>query len=56
MVPTFEAAFSPGDIEQVMALYEPDSVVVAQPSQTVAGTAAVREALLGYLAVRGKGL
>ena len=56
MVPTFEAAFNSGDIEQIMALYEPDSVVVPQPSQTVAGTAAVRGALPGYLAVRGKGL
>jgi len=54
MVPTFEAAFNSRDIEQLMALYEPDCVLVPQPGQTVAGTAAIREALLGFLAVRGQ--
>jgi uncharacterized protein (TIGR02246 family) len=54
MVPTFEAAFNSGDIEQVMALYEPDCVLVPQPGQTVAGTAAIRAALVGFLAVRGQ--
>jgi uncharacterized protein (TIGR02246 family) len=54
MVPTFEAAFNTGDIEQVMALYEPDCVLVPEPGQQVAGTAAIRDALLGFLAVKGK--
>jgi uncharacterized protein (TIGR02246 family) len=54
MVPTWEAAFNTGDVEQVMALYEPDCILVPQPGQTVAGTAAVREALLGFLAVKGQ--
>jgi uncharacterized protein (TIGR02246 family) len=52
MVPTFEAAFNSGDVEQVMALYEPDSVLVAQPGQTVAGPAAIREALFAFLSPR----
>ena len=54
MARTWEAAFNTGDVEQVMALYESDCILVPQPGQTVAGTAAVREALLGFLAVKGQ--
>src|SRR5262245_20749799 len=52
MVPTFKAAFNTGDIEQVMALYEPGCVLVPEPGQTVTGTAAIHEALLGFLALK----
>ena len=54
MPQTFEAAFNTGDIDQVVALYEPDCVLVPTPGQTVRGTAAIRESLQGFLAVRGQ--
>jgi uncharacterized protein (TIGR02246 family) len=52
MPATFEQAFNSGDIEQVMALYEPDAVLVPEPGQVVKGTPAVREALLRFLALK----
>jgi uncharacterized protein (TIGR02246 family) len=51
---TWEAAFNTGDIDQVMALYEADAVLVPEPGKKVAGSAAIREALLGFLAVKGQ--
>jgi uncharacterized protein (TIGR02246 family) len=50
----FESAFNTGDIDQVMQLYEAECVLVPTPGQIVTGTAAIREALLGFLAVRGQ--
>lgn|SRR5437879_6037435 len=52
MPATFESAFNTGDIDQVLALYEPDAVLVPEPGQVVHGTAAIREALLGFLALK----
>jgi uncharacterized protein (TIGR02246 family) len=52
MPATFEAAFNTGDIDQVMQLYEADAVLVPQPGQVVNGTPAIREALLGFLALK----
>jgi ketosteroid isomerase-like protein len=40
MPATFETAFNTGDIEQVLALYEADAVVVPQPGQEVRGSTA----------------
>ena len=54
MASTFEAAFNSGDVDEVMALYESECVFVPAPGQTVSGTAATREALLGFLATRGQ--
>ena len=48
MPAAFEGAFNTGDIEQVLALYEPDAVLVPQPGQVVHGTAAIREAFSGF--------
>ena len=45
---TFEQAFNSGDIEEVLALYQRDAVLVPQPGQVVHGIAAIREALPGF--------
>jgi uncharacterized protein (TIGR02246 family) len=52
MASTFESAFNTGDIEQVMALYEPDAVLIPEPGQVVHGVAAAREVLTGFLALK----
>lgn len=54
MAQSFTAAFNSGNVESVMALYEPDAVLVPQPGATSRGTAAIREALNGFLALKGK--
>jgi ketosteroid isomerase-like protein len=52
MPAAFEQAFHSGDIQQVLALYEGAAVLVAQPGQVVHGTAAIREALQGFLSLK----
>jgi uncharacterized protein (TIGR02246 family) len=37
-----------------MALYTPDATLGPQPGQVVTGQAAIREALQGFLALKGK--
>jgi ketosteroid isomerase-like protein len=54
MPATWEAMFNTCDVEPVMTLYERDCLLVPQAGQQVAGTAAVREALPGFFAVKGK--
>lgn len=50
----FQDAFNAGDIDRLMMLYEPDSVLVPQPRSVVQGSQQVRAALEGYLALRGR--
>jgi uncharacterized protein (TIGR02246 family) len=50
----FEDAFNAGDIDGLMVLYEPDSVLVPQPGSVVQGSEQVRAALEGYLALQGR--
>jgi uncharacterized protein (TIGR02246 family) len=50
----FVAAFNAGDAEALMALYEPRASLVAQPGQVVTGTAPLRAALDGFLALKGR--
>ena len=45
--------FKAGDLEGLMALYEPDATLAPQPGQVVTGTAAIREALGGFLGLKG---
>jgi uncharacterized protein (TIGR02246 family) len=45
----FQQAFNAGDIEALMALYEPDAALVPQPGVTVEGSTAIREALRWFL-------
>ena len=48
----FAQAIAAGDVNAVVALYEPDAILVAGPGQVVKGRAAIREALGGYLALK----
>jgi uncharacterized protein (TIGR02246 family) len=41
-----------GDLEAVVALYEPDATLAPQPGQTVTGTAAIRDAIRGFMAMK----
>ncbi|HXV20966.1 MAG TPA: nuclear transport factor 2 family protein [Desulfuromonadales bacterium] len=50
----FAQAFSAGDLQALVALYEPDATLVPQQGQTVTGTAAIREALQGFLSLCGE--
>jgi ketosteroid isomerase-like protein len=45
--------FKAGNLEGLMALYEPDATLAPQPGQVVTGTAAIREALGGFLGLKG---
>jgi uncharacterized protein (TIGR02246 family) len=44
--------FKAGDLEGLMALYEPDATLAPQPGQVAAGSAAIREALGAFLAMK----
>jgi ketosteroid isomerase-like protein len=50
----FEEAFNAGDIEALIALYEPEAALVPQPGIVVEGTAAIRDALTWFLDRRGQ--
>jgi uncharacterized protein (TIGR02246 family) len=45
-------AFNAGDLESLLALYEPEAAFVAQPGEVVTGTEALREAFSGFLALK----
>jgi uncharacterized protein (TIGR02246 family) len=49
----FTAAFNSGNVDAIMALYEPEASLVPQPGQVVQGRAALRQALLQFLALKG---
>lgn len=51
----FGEAFNAGDLEALMALYEPGATLVAQPGQpAVSGTEAIRGALGAFLGRKGR--
>ena len=50
----FEDAFNAGDIDGLMALYEPDAAVIPQPGSVVHGTEQVRAGLQAFLALQGR--
>ena len=50
----FEQSFNDGDIEALMALYEPDAALIPQPGVTVEGTDAIRESLRWFLDRNGR--
>jgi ketosteroid isomerase-like protein len=52
MVRLWEEHFVAGDLDALVALYEPDATLVAQPGEVVTGTEAIREDLSGLLAMR----
>ncbi|HEY9401701.1 MAG TPA: SgcJ/EcaC family oxidoreductase [Pyrinomonadaceae bacterium] len=49
----FAEAFNSGDIENLMALYEPSAVLVPVPGRVVEGSQAIRAALQELLALKG---
>jgi uncharacterized protein (TIGR02246 family) len=46
------AALNAGDLEALVALYEPEATVVAQPGEVVTGTEAIRQVLSGFVAMQ----
>ena len=46
----FEQALNAGDIDALVALYEPAAALMPSPGKVVVGTAAIREALAGFVA------
>ncbi len=49
----FMEAFNRSDLDGLMALYEPGATLVPAPGQTVTGAQAIRQALTGFLALKG---
>src|SRR6266508_3825760 len=45
--------FNAGNLDELLTFYEPEAVVVPQPGQVLTGTDAIRQALQGFLALRG---
>jgi uncharacterized protein (TIGR02246 family) len=51
----FQKKFNAGDLQGLMALYEPDAVLIPQAeAKPLTGTEAIRSALAGFLALKGK--
>ncbi|HVO87017.1 MAG TPA: SgcJ/EcaC family oxidoreductase [Casimicrobiaceae bacterium] len=48
----FAAALNAGDIDALMALYEPQASLTPSPGTTVLGATAIRAALSGFLAAK----
>ena len=48
------SAVSTGDIEAVLATFEPEGVLIAQPGMPATGTLALREAFKQFLAIKPK--
>ncbi|MBI3896649.1 MAG: SgcJ/EcaC family oxidoreductase [Acidobacteria bacterium] len=48
----FREAFNSGSVDAVLALYEDQASFVTGPGASVTGKIAIREALLGFLAMR----
>lgn len=50
----FVEYFNSADIDALVDLYEEEASLAAQPGQVVRGKDAIRHALLGFLALKGK--
>ena len=48
----FANALNTGDLDGLIALYEPQAALMPSPGNVVNGTAAIREALAGFLAAK----
>ena len=48
----FAAAFNAGDVDAILALYEPNAVLVLAPGQTADGLDAIRGALTNFLGLK----
>ena len=49
----FLERFTSGDVDGVLELYEPTATFVTEPGKPVSAHAAIREAILGFLALGG---
>ena len=45
------AAINAGNLDEALALYEPNAALIPEVGKTVTGTAAIREALAGMIAM-----
>jgi len=45
--------FTAGDLDGLLELYDPEAVLMPQPGKTVQGLTAIREALAGFMALKG---
>lgn len=50
---TFAAAFNSGKVENLLALYEPNAVLVTQPGESLSGLPAIKAELTKLLALGG---
>jgi uncharacterized protein (TIGR02246 family) len=50
----FAKSFDAGDVETLLALYEPEATMVPQPGSPVTGHDAIREALSQLIGLRGQ--
>jgi uncharacterized protein (TIGR02246 family) len=48
----FAQALNAGDLDALMALYEPNAALAPQPGQVVTGAQNIREALRGFIAIK----
>lgn len=49
----FAKFLNAGDLDSLVSLYEPGATFVPQPGVVVSGQAAIREAIAGFLALKG---
>ena len=49
----FAVAFNSGNVDLIMALYEPEATLIPQPGQVTRGHTAIRYALQQFLALKG---
>ena len=54
MAQSFAEAFNSGKVDALLALYEPNAVIVTPSGQPASGIDGIREALKGFLALKGK--
>ena len=52
MMDTFFERFNSGDVEGILALYEPEATFVDEPGKVVQGTDALRESLNGFMSMK----
>lgn len=50
----WEKAYHDGDVDALVEFYEPDGTVFPQPGSPVKGHAAIREALVPFVALKGQ--
>ena len=50
--PAFEKAFNAGSLDTLLKLYDDQSVLVAEPGKPVQGLENIKQALMGFLALK----